>query len=255
MLKLFLQHKFLFEELVKRDFLRKYKRTILGMFWSVLNPLVTLLIMRIVFVSFFGRSIPHYTIYLFCGTLLFSYFQQATQSGMSSLTANAAIFKKINVPKYIFLLSSNVSALINFGLTMIIFFVFCAFDDLTFSWRYFLLLYPAACLVLFNLGVGFILSALFVFFRDIQYLYDIFCRLLLYVSAIFYSIEIIPAQYQNCFYANPLYVYISFFREIILEGKVPSALMFGLSAFYAFAALLLGCWIYKHYNRDFLYYV
>ena len=140
MLKLFYQHKFLFEELVKRDFRRKYKRTILGMVWSILNPLITLLILKIVFSTFFGRSIPHYTIYLFCGTLLYAYFQQATQSGMNSLVSNAAIFKKLNVPKYIFLLSSNVASLINFGLTMLIFFGFCLLDDLTFSWRYLLLI-------------------------------------------------------------------------------------------------------------------
>lgn len=255
MLKLFYQHKFLFEELVKRDFRRKYKRTILGMVWSILNPLITLLILKIVFSTFFGRSIPHYTIYLFCGTLLYAYFQQATHSGMNSLVTNAAIFKKLNVPKYIFLLSSNVASLINFGLTMLIFFGFCLLDDLTFSWRYLLLIYPAGCLILFNLGIGFILSALFVFFRDIQYLYDIFSRLLMYMSAIFYSIEIIPVPYQKFFLANPMYIYITFYREIILEEKVPDPLMFVLAAFYALLALAAGAWIYKRFNRDFLYYV
>ena len=255
MLKLFYQHKFLFEELVKRDFRRKYKRTILGMVWSILNPLITLLILKIVFSTFFGRSIPHYTIYLFCGTLLYAYFQQATHSGMNSLVSNAAIFKKLNVPKYIFLLSSNVASLINFGLTMLIFFGFCLLDDLTFSWRYLLLIYPAGCLILFNLGIGFILSALFVFFRDIQYLYDIFSRLLMYMSAIFYSIEIIPVTYQKFFLANPMYIYITFYREIILEEKVPDPLMFVLAAFYALLALAAGAWIYKRFNRDFLYYV
>ena len=254
MLKLFYQHKFLFEELVKRDFRRKYKRTILGMVWSILNPLITLLILKIVFSTFFGRSIPHYTIYLFCGTLLYAYFQQATHSGMNSLVSNAAIFKKLNVPKYIFLLSSNVASLINFGLTMLIFFGFCLLDDLTFSWRYLLLIYPAGCLILFNLGIGFILSALFVFFRDIQYLYDIFSRLLMYMSAIFYD----PSQFgalERLFLINPVYVYIKYFRLIVLHNTVPSVWFHLLALGYAVLFFGIGALIYKKCNHKFLYYI
>ena len=136
------QHQFLFEELVKRDFKKKYKRTVLGMLWSVLSPLLMLLVMRLVFTQFFGRSTPHYTTYLFCGNLVFSYFSESTREGMTSLMGNSAIFTKVNVPKYLFLFSKNVQTLINFGLTLCIFFVFCAFDHITFTWRFFLLLYP-----------------------------------------------------------------------------------------------------------------
>ena len=125
------RHRFLFEELVKRDFKKKYKRTVLGMAWSVLSPLLTLLVMKLVFTQFFGRTTAHYTIYLFCGNLIFSYFNEATSQGMGSLMGNAGIFTKVNVPKYLFLLSKNVQTLINFGLTLCVFcvfcFVFCAF--------------------------------------------------------------------------------------------------------------------------------
>ena len=113
------KHQFLFEELVKRDFKQKYKRTVLGMGWSILSPLLTLLVLQLVFGFYFGRTIPHYTIYLFCGNLLFAYYKESTTSGMNSLMGNAAIFSKINVPKYLFLFSKNVSSLINFGLTLL----------------------------------------------------------------------------------------------------------------------------------------
>lgn len=96
------KHQFLFEELVKRDFKQKYKRTVLGMGWSILSPLLTLIVLNFIFSNFFGQRISHYTIYLFCGNLLFSYFNESTNTGMSSLIANAGIFSKINVPKYIF---------------------------------------------------------------------------------------------------------------------------------------------------------
>ena len=90
------KYQFLFEELVKRDFKQKYKRTVLGMAWSVLSPLLQLLIMRIVFSQFFGREIAHYTTYLFCGNLIFSYFKESTMGGMNSLLMNADIFSKVN---------------------------------------------------------------------------------------------------------------------------------------------------------------
>ena len=183
------KYQFLFEELVKRDFKKKYKRTVLGMAWSVLSPLLSLLVMRLVFTQFFGRSTPHYTTYLFCGNLVFAYFNESATQGMSSLMGNAGIFSKVNVPKYLFLFSKNVQTFINFGLTLGVFFVFCILDHITFTWKFVLLLYPICCLVLFNIGIGLILSALFVFFRDIQYLWSVFIQLLMYLSAIFYTID------------------------------------------------------------------
>lgn len=128
MVQKMMRYQFLFEELVKRDFKKKYKRTILGMAWSVLSPLLMLLVMRLVFTQFFGRGMEHYTTYLFCGNLLFSYFNEASGQGMTSLMGNAGIFTKVNVPKYLFLFSKNVQTLINFGLTLCIFFVFCILD-------------------------------------------------------------------------------------------------------------------------------
>ena len=255
LINLLAKHKFLFEELVKRDFNVKYKRTILGILWSVLSPLLTLLILKIVFSNFFGRTIPHYTIYLFCGNLLFSYFKESTHTGMGSLLSNAPVFSKINVPKYLFLLSRNVSSLINFTINLGVFFVFCLVEKIDFGWHFFALIYPVICLLLFNLGVGFILSALYVFFRDIQYLYDVFTMLLMYLSAIFYSVEKLVPEYQHLFLLNPVYVYITYFRTTVIGGHLPSLLIHGLAAVYAITALAIGAWFYKKFNKSFVYYV
>ncbi len=255
MLEQFLKNQFLFEELVKRDFKVKYKRTVLGMGWSILSPLLTLLVMNIVFSHFFGRGMKHYTIYLFCGNLLFNYYREATSNGMNSLMSNSRIFSKINVPKYIFLLSRNVTSLINFGLTLIVFFIFCIVDRVEFGIHFLALIYPIICMVIFNLGIGLILSALFVFFRDMSYLYDIFTMLLMYLSAIFYTVDIMPEKYQTMFLLNPVYVYIKYFRTVVLDGQVPSFELHLLGAFYAVMAILVGAWVYKKYNYKFLYYV
>ncbi len=255
MFKRLKKYQFLFEELVKRDFKKKYKRTVLGMAWSVLAPLLQLLVMRLVFTQFFGRTSPHYTIYLFCGTLVFSYFSDATNQGMSSLMSNAGIFTKVNVPKYLFLFSKNVQALINFGLTMIVFVVFCVLDDITFTWRIVLLVYPICCLVLFNVGVGLILSALFVFFRDIQYLWGVFTQLLMYMSAIFYTIDSYSPPMQDLFLLNPVYLFIRYFRTIVIDMEVPPGWFHLLMLADSAVVLGIGCWMYKKYNTRFLYYV
>ena len=255
MMQQYLRHRFLFEELVKRDFKKKYKRTVLGMAWSLLSPLLMLLVMKLVFTQFFGRTMEHYTIYLFCGNLVFSYFNESTSQGMTSLVNNAAIFTKVNIPKYLFLFSKNVQTLINFSLTLCIFFVFCAFDRILFTWKFLLLLYPVCLLVLFNIGVGLILSALYVFFRDIQYLWGIFTQILLYASAIFYTIDHCGSTVQCLFLVNPIYLFIRYFRKIVIEGAIPTVWFHLLMLADVLIVLGLGCWMYKKYNTRFLYYV
>lgn len=249
------QYQFLFEELVKRDFKKKYKRTVLGMAWSVLSPLLMLLVMRMVFTQFFGRNTPHYTIYLFCGNLVFSYFKESTDQGMTSLMSNAGTFTKVNVPKYLFLFSKNVQTLINFGLTLCVFSVFCILDRITFTWKFVLLLYPIICMVLFNIGVGLVLSALFVFFRDIQYLWSVFTQLLMYMSAIFYTIDKYEYTVQCLFLLNPVYLFIRYFRKIVIEATIPTVWFHLLMMADVVVVLGLGCWMYKKYNTKFLYYV
>lgn len=255
MLETLKKHQFLFEELVKRDFKKKYKRTVLGMGWSMLAPLLNLLVMKIIFTNFFGRNVLHYTTYLFCGNLVYSYFSESTSQGMGSLMSNAHIFSKVNVPKYLFLLSKNVQCLINFGLTLCIFFIFCALDRINFTWKLITLLYPVCLLVFFNIGVGFILSALYVFFRDIQYLWSIFTQLLMYLSAIFYRIETYAPDKQNLFLLNPIYLFISYFRKVVIDAVIPPLWFHGLMLLDVAVVLGLGCWMYKKYNRRFLYYV
>lgn len=249
------KNRFIFEELVKRDFKQKYKRTVLGMLWSILNPMLTLLVMRLVFTQFFGRNTAHYTTYVFAGNIVYSFYREATSGGMNALMSNAHIFTKVNVPKYLFLLSKNVSSIINFGLTLIVFFVFALIDRVAFHWNFFMLLYPAMTLLVFNIGVGLILSALFVFFRDTQYLYDVFSLLLMYMSAIFYTIDSFSNKIQRLFLINPIYAHIRYFRLIVLENSIPSLRYHGLLLFYALLFLGVGALIYKKKNHQFLYYV
>lgn len=249
------RHQFLFEELVKRDFKSKYKRTVLGVAWSMLAPLLQLGVMALVFTHFFGRETPHYMIYLFSGNLLFTYFSESTNQGMTALEHNAHIFSKVNVPKYLFLLSRNVSSLINFALTLVIYFIFVIIDGIGLHWNFLTLIYPVICLMMFNIGTGLVLSALHVFFKDVSYLYSLVTMLLMYMSAIFYTLDAFPPLMQNLFFVNPVYNYIHYFRSVVIDGVIPNLWQHAVCLGYAVLALGLGVGIYYKYNYKFLYYI
>lgn len=248
-------YSFLFGELVKRDFSQKYKRTALGMAWSVLSPLLTLLVMKIVFTQFFGRTMEHYTTYLFSGNLVMAFYKEATKNGMDSLMKNSKIIEKINLPKYLFLLSKNISALVNFALTLVVYFVFCFFDGIQFGPRMLLLIFPICCLTVMNIGIGMVLSALYVFFRDTKYLYDVFLTLLTYLSAIFYTVDKFGPTTQKLFLLNPVYTMIKYFRTIVIDMQIPALQYHALCLFYALFYLSLGAWVYKKFNNEFIYYM
>ena len=245
----------MFIELVKRDFKTKYKGSALGILWSIISPLFTLLVMDVIFSNFFGATIEHYVIYLFCGNIVFNYFRDATTYGMTALLWNAEIFTKINVPKFLFLLAKNVQALLNFGLTLVVFFIFCAIDGVPFTWKFVLLLFPILCILLINVGVGLILSALHIFFRDVAHIWPILTILIMYASAIFYDVTNFSDTIQTLLYVNPVYQNIVYFRQIVLHGIVPGFGYHMIMLGTALVLVLIGLWIYHRYNWRFLYYV
>lgn len=249
------ERSFLLTELIKRDFKKKYKRSYLGALWSLISPLLSLLVMRLVFTHLFGRGIEHYTTYLFCGNLIFAYFNESSTQGMSSILSNANIFSKVSVKEYLFLLSKNAQTFINFLLTLSVFFVFCIIDGITFGWRFFLLIYPVLCLAIFNIGVGAALSSMYVFFRDIQYLWTVFLQLLMYVSAIFYSIDSYPEWARRLFNLNPIYLFISYFRKVVIEGITPPLWHHTLILLFTVLVALVGWSVYRKSRPKFLYYV
>lgn len=247
------KHGFLFAELAKRDINGKYKGTALGMLWSILSPLVTLLIMRLVFTRFFGTSIEHFTIYLFCGNIIFSYFCDASAQGMTVIVDNAGILTHVNAPKILFLLSKNLQSLINFLIMTGILLLICLLDGVIFTWRAFLLLYPIVLLPVFLVGVGMILSTLYVFFRDTQYIWGIFTTMLMYVSAIFYSIDTLSPSMQHLFYLNPIYLFICYFRMILIGRTVPSVWFHAWIALVSVLTLGIGAMLYKKYSKKFIF--
>ena len=215
-------NRFLLAELIRRDFVKKYKRTSLGILWSALAPLLLLITMDLVFGTFFGGKLPHYTIYLFSGLLLFNYFSNITRNCMSVLYTNAPIYSKVPVPKLYFLISRSVANFIDFLVSLVVFFIFVAIDGITFKANFLLLVYPIVCLFFINFGICMLLSSLYIFFRDISYLWPVICRIIMYSSAIFYDVSILPGMLRRLLQCNPLYMCIDYFRQLIIHATVPS---------------------------------
>ena len=251
----FVRHRFLFEELVKRDFKKKYKGTWLGVGWSVLSPLLMLGVMKLLFTQFFGTTMPHYTIYLFCGLLMFGFFSEATKGGMKSIVGGAGIFSKVNVPKYMFLLARTVQTFFNFTLTLVVFLAFCLFDGVPFTWRFLLLAYPILTMFVFSLGIAFLLATLFVYFRDLEYLWSVVMRLVMYGSAIFYTTDSFGPGMRLMFRCNVVYDHIEYARLVVLKGIVPGWELHAILAGVAIAAFALGGLVYRLFNEDFIYHV
>lgn len=248
------QYKFLFEELTKRDFKKKYKRTVLGVLWSVISPFFTFLVQYFVFGYIFRRQDALFVIYILTGTLMFNFFTNATTTGMFSMYSNGSILSKVKVPKTLFVLSSNSAATFNFFLTLIVYFVFMLFCHISFGIHLLLILFPIICLIIFNIGMSYILSALFVFFRDMQYLYQIFTMLLMYMSAIFYEVERFPENLMFIFNINPIYHYISYVRQLVINSAVPSIAEHLICLSFALGMLAIGYFVHRKTEQKFVYY-
>lgn len=248
------QYRFLFEELTKRDFKKKYKRTLLGVLWSVISPFVTFLVQYFVFSYIFRRHDTQFVIYLLSGTLMFNFFTNATTAGMFSMYSNGGILSKVNVPKSLFVLSSNSAAIFNFMLTLVIYFGFMVFCHVSFGIHLLMMIFPILCLIIFNIGMSYILSSLFVFFRDMQYLYQIFTMLLMYMSAIFYEIDRFPENLRFVFDINPIYHFVTYIRQLVIYATVPDFTSHIICLAFAFGMLAIGYFVHRKTEQKFVYY-
>lgn len=219
------QYFFVIQELTMREIRRKYARSYLGILWSVLSPLLTMVVMSLIFSTMFRRSIENFPIYYLTGNIFWSLFSTATNTSMSALVDNRNLLMKVKLPKQTFVLSRIYTALVNFGYTMIAYvlmlLVFRIRPKLT------MLLIPVVVLfaLLFAIGVGYILSILYVFFADIKYLYSILLTLWMYLSAIFYPVDQLSETMQRVIGMNPIYVQIAIARDCVMYGRMPEPMM------------------------------
>lgn len=258
----FKKYSFLMSQMIMRDFKVKYKRSVLGVMWSLLYPVLMMAVMALVFSNMFKFKVEgvNYLVYLMTGLVMFNYFSEASTSAMSSVITNFSLINKVYIPKYIFPLSKCLFVGINFLLTLIPLFIIILVTGTpetrcVINIYYLLLPYAILCMFVFTIGIGFILSTIAVFFRDILYIYGIVMTIWNYFTPVFYDLSILPVKLQAFFKLNPLYQFINFVRTIILYGKMPTAGNFLACAFYALFVFFLGCVIFKKNQDKFVYYL
>lgn len=252
----FLKYKDLLYQLVIRDIKLKYRRSFLGYLWSVLNPLFVMIVMTVVFSTMFHNSIDNFPVYLFTGKMLFDFTSLSTKQAMQSVTGNAALIKKTYVPKYIFTLSKVTSCMVDlvfsFGALLIVIFATRAKLNWTF------LLFPMVIvqIYIFCCGLGFLLAAYNVFFRDIQYIYNAIITAWMYLTPIFYPVENLPYQVQFVVKGlNPLYYYVAQFRDLICYGRLPGPRIFYGGWLLAVVMFTFGLYVFMKKQDKFILYI
>ncbi len=260
----FKKYIFLLKELIKRDFKVKYKRSFLGVIWSILYPLLMMSVMAIVFSNMFKFKMEgvNFLVYLMSGLIIFNFFSDATNNTLTAITGNGSLINKVYIPKYIFPLAKVLFALVNFSFTLIPFFliVFLTGNEIEktkcFINIYYLLLpYIFICVFMFTLGISYILSTVTVFLRDMIYIWGICLTILNYFTPIFYSIDILPENVHTIFKFNPLYVYINGIREIVLFSNPITSTYLIAMFLYGFITLIIGLFVFKKKQDKFVYYI
>ena len=267
-LEMFDKYKSLLYELTRKNIKLKYRDSWLGIFWSFLQPLLTMAVLSVVFGNIFGAEreyIVCYPVYLFSGRLLFEFFTSSSKMALNSFRSNAAIIKKVYVPKYMYPLSGILSNFVTFSISILcyicvwIFFKLTGMSDggeLTLTPYVLLFFIPMAILLMFVVGVGLILSILQVYFRDIQYIWDVFCTLLFYMVPAIYHINSIKSDWTRAIIQiNPLYSMIELFRQCVLYGEPMQWQMLLYALAWALGVLLIGICIFNKKSDDLVFHL
>lgn len=251
----FLKYRELFFQLVARDVKLKYRRSVLGYLWSVLNPLLIMIVMTVVFSQLFRPNIEYFPVYLLIGHMLFSFMNTSTTNSLMSVIGNATLLKKIYVPKYIFTLSVITSELVNLLFMLCALLIVIIAVGVPITGRIFFSVIPVIQLYIFCIGAGLFLAQATVFFRDIQYIWSVITTAWLYLSAIFYPVSILP---ENLYYFvtkyNPLYFYITMFRNFTF-GDVGNLDLAIRGAVAAFLMLFIGIICFSFNKNKFILYM
>ncbi len=227
----FYKYRYLIKELVSKDIKLQYRNSVLGVFWTFLEPLLTMIVLSLVFNRLFGRDsskVVNFPVYLLCGKLLHEFFTSSTKRAMRSIRSKASIIKKVYVPKYIYPLSAVLSKFVTFLISLsvlvvvILYFNITNVNPITLSANIVWIIPPIIVLFFFSLGVGMILATLNVYFKDIENIYDVFCLLLFYTTPIVYTVDRLgdpgTSFVASLIRFNPMFGFIDMFRGAVIYG-------------------------------------
>ncbi len=253
---MFLKYKDLISQLVSRDIKLKYRRSFLGYLWSILNPLLIMIVMTVVFSTMFSRDISNFPVYLLAGRTIFEFVTGSTTQAMHSVTANAPLLKKAYVPKYIFTLAKITSGLVDMIFSLGALLIVMVVTRTPFTGYMLCIPLVLVQVYIFSLGLGFFLAQANVFFRDIQYIYKAVVTAWMYLTPLFYPIESLPSNIQFLIKGfNPLYYYVAQFRDMVYVGQFPGPRIFWGGWLMAFIMLFFGLWAFQKGKDKFILYI
>lgn len=255
MIKEIILYRNLIDELIKRDIKKKYRRSILGIIWSMLNPLFMMIITAMVFSHLFRFDIKNFALYLLTGQLIFTFYAEATNFAMGSILENGSLIRKVYIPKYLFPLSRVLSSGVNLCFTIPALLIIMLYTNQEIQISIFLAIFPLILLLLFCLGIGLLLATIAVYFRDIFHLYSIFLSALSYATPIFYPKEIVPDCYQFIIKYNPLYYYLEVFRNIVYSNNLPSMEMWIICIILSLVSMCIGLYVFFKKQNNFVLYI
>lgn len=239
------QYLFVIKELTGRELKRKYSRSKLGVIWSVLNPLLSMIVISLVFSQMFKRSIENYPIFYLCGNVLWSLFTTGTRTAMTALVDNKQMLIKVKIPMQVFVISRVYTAFVNFIYSLVAFIPILVVFRVRLNWT--ILFLPVVVLLelLFVIGFSMMLSVGYVFFGDLKHLYGIALTLWMYLSALFYPITRLPGIMVTVVGNNPVYLFIDAMRWIVLEGSLQPWTAFVKMVIWSVGVYLVGTWIFR----------
>ncbi|GMQ85985.1 MAG: ABC transporter permease [Acidimicrobiia bacterium] len=240
-------HRGLVRLLVGRDLTLRYKRSVLGVWWTFLNPLLTTAVLWIVFGQFFRFEIPGapYIVYLLSGILLMTYFSQATLASGSAIVNNAGILSKVYVPAEVFSFAAATAAAANFTISLGVLLIIQVATGVGIPWTVVLTPIPILAMLAFTAGLGLLIASAAVRFFDVIDFSAVLIQLASYLAPTFYPIEIVPDRFLPLIYSNPLYSYLVVFRGFVYEGVIPPTWNLLYMAGSAVIALALGVWVFS----------
>ena len=212
---------FLVRQFALNDFKLRYNNSILGYFWSLLNPLLHFGVLFLIFSVFLRFDVPYYSLYLLSGVVLWSFLVESTNNAMDSLLGKSSLIRKINFPKQIIVIASNINSIVGFAINFIVISAFFIVSKVKLSATLLFLPVYGLSLLLLAIGLSFFLSALYIRFRDIKHLWGVFLQLGFWLTPVVYPVSVIPEKFRLLFNLNPMYGIIHNFREILIYGNMP----------------------------------
>lgn len=254
------KNRFILKQLVTKDFKRKYRRSVLGIAWSVLNPLMMMIVMSVVFSFVFRADIENYPLYLILGNITFSFMSESTSQALMSFIDAAPLLKKVRVSRFVFPVQKVLFALVNFTFSLVAVALVMLWFRVVPTWHIIWLPVCLFLLVLFCSGIGLIVGSLAVFFRDVVHLWSVILTAWTYLTPIFWvptqlAANGAPTWVMSIVELNPMYGFVTFMRDIFLWNQNPSMQTLGLCVFWAVIMLGIGILVFRKTKHKFILYI